>query len=191
MTVLNLTKNPKNVSSVLFNIQVDEGFQAVIDFKDDEVLPGDVNKTFITIYETDMKNGKPLIKLESKNYPPSIMASNTNQMRIEFSQTDIFTANLYQIKKGCHSSVSDISDSYSLNGCSSEQMLCSWLIPNRDTNTGTYILQFSHLNLPNKTDTIYIEKLGPQKSSVFKLNGNHLYTAYHTFRQFKFNISIS
>lgn len=166
---LNLKKF-SNGAPVIYNFEVDEGFQAVIDFKSDVPLPGNENQTFITIYETQMKNGVPLIRLQSKSFPPDIMASNTNAMRIEINPTDAdFNADLYQVERGCHSSVSDISNSYSLNKCNT---LCSWLIPNSTKSDGTFILQFSHLYLPEKTDIMRIEKLGPKTSTILQLNGN-------------------
>jgi hypothetical protein len=89
-------------------------------------------------------------------------------MRIEFNQIVDFSAQVVQVKQGCHSTVSDNSNSYSLSGCN---QLCSWFIPNRNSSDGTFILQFSHLYLPEETDSISIEKLGPQKSTVLSLKG--------------------
>jgi hypothetical protein len=163
-------KDPKTDKPlpVVFILGADEGFQAVIDFDAEKVLKGDPNKTLITIYDTFVTNKEPIVRLQSNNYPPDIMTSNSNFMRIEFNQIVEFSAKVIQVKEGCHSTVSDNSNSYSLSGCNA---LCSWLIPNRNSSDGTFILQFSHLYLPEETDSISIEKLGPQKSTVFSLKG--------------------
>jgi hypothetical protein len=50
-----------------------------------------------------MKNIVPYVKLLSNSYGPNLIASNTNQMRIEFNEALNFEAKFFQLRRGYHS----------------------------------------------------------------------------------------
>ncbi|XP_054158149.1 uncharacterized protein LOC128956433 [Oppia nitens] len=141
----------------LFNGNVNQ--QLAIDFDEKKPLPGTANKLFMQIFDETGRNGKPIIELIGGSYPPDIMAVNGMQLKIVFNQnvTEDFKLNVIQVPKGCYSTVTGNSAAYSLSGC---QTMCSWLIPKRADSVGTFVFQFSHLNLPKDSDVIELVELG-------------------------------
>jgi hypothetical protein len=133
------------------------------------------NENYMSVYNSIARNSNPpIIRLLSQTDPPDFVASDTNQIRVEIeSVDDDFKATLIPVKKGCHSTanlVTYVTDSYSLSGDCNE--VCSWLIPSRYDINGTFVLKLSQLNLPEKTDSIILEKFMATTSTVFVLNGS-------------------
>lgn len=167
-TQTQLVLNPKSTPQlkVVYTFEADSGYQIVLDFHN-KTLPGNGSELLMNIFDSNGRHDLPFLDLYSNTFPPDIMASNTNQLKVEFNQIIDINISVVKVKTGCHSTAIGRSTSYVLNGCST---LCSWLIPKRDKSSGTFILQFSHLNLPQKNDTIIIEEL-TQKISVLTLKG--------------------
>ncbi len=64
-----LKSENKDSLTVIFNLEVDvfQMFEAVIVFEDERKLSGIQNKTFITIFDTFMKNCEPFVRLLSNS----------------------------------------------------------------------------------------------------------------------------
>lgn len=129
-------------------------------------LPG--SGPLFGVSDSTEQSGQSFIKLNSGEYPPDLIASNGNKLKVEVYQNIDLKVDVKVVDKGCHSSVIGNSGaSYSPTGC---QPLCSWLIPKRDNSNGTFIIQFSRLAPNSDSDEISMERL-PSKTSVFTLKG--------------------
>ena len=171
-----ILNNSKSPTPLVFTFTTDVDKQILIDFDEKTPLPGTFGQNLIELYENNGRSGEPFIKLSSGQYPPDIMASNTNQLKVVFNQiVDLKNTFVRTVTKGCHSTYAGISGaSFILNGnCSG---LNSWLIPKKDNSNGTFVLQFSLLNLTKNTDEVMIEMLGTITSSVLKLKGELLFS---------------
>ena len=169
-TLFEINDKTKPPTPLVFTLTAEPDKQIVINFDDKNILPGTPGQNFIEIYESINRNGQPFIKMNSGEHPPDIMASNQNQMKIVFNQIVNMTAQLSTVAKGCHSTYTGTVGA-SFNPSGNCTAVCSWLIPKKDNSNGTYVLQFSHLDLPQNTDQVMIEMLGTTTSSVLNFNG--------------------
>ncbi|CAG2172838.1 unnamed protein product, partial [Oppiella nova] len=164
-TSLKLDDKLKTILPVIFTFETDSQNQLVIDFDEQNPLPGNHNESVIKIYESSGLASvfEPIIELKGGSFPPDFVPSNTNQMKVEFHDI-IFKLdkpdNIMNVKKTCHSTAKGVPSSYSPSGC---EKMCLWLIPARINSNGTYVLKFSHMTLPAKDDTIKITQFGADK----------------------------
>ena len=171
---LELNTKSKPQTPIVFTYVASPDKQIVIDLPD-KPLPGDPKAGIVLGLSEDTmsRSEQRFIQLSAGQFPPDIIASNNNQLKVVFNQLVDLKATVMTVPKGCHSTYSENSGaSYSLSkGCSG---MCSWTIPKRDNSNGTYVLQFSHLNLQSKTDELKIDMLGTKVVNVLHLAGNLL-----------------
>ncbi|CAG2170963.1 unnamed protein product [Oppiella nova] len=167
---LELNTKTKTLLPIVYTFEATSGYQLVVDLDDIHRLPGNGSQNLLAIYEsTDRHSEQPIIELQSQAYPPRTIASNTNQLKLVFNQWVDYKLTVRKVKaNGCYARAGTSYTRYHNTTCEPK---CSWLIPGRPNTSGTFILHFTHISLPNSTDRLTLRMVGRDVKAILEFTG--------------------